>query len=91
LFLGKNKKRLNPRIFQRDLKKIRKKLGLENNLTPHALRHSFATHMLEAGAEIRVIQKLLGHRSIKSTEAYTEVTNEHMQKVHEKFRKEIKI
>jgi len=91
LFLGKNKKRLNPRIFQRDLEKIRNKLGLENNLTPHALRHSFATHMLEAGAEIRVIQKLLGHRSIKSTETYTEVTNEHMQKVHEKFRKEIKI
>ena len=47
--------------------------------------------MLEAGAEIRVIQKLLGHRSIKSTETYTEVTDEHMQKVHEKFRKEIKI
>lgn len=88
LFLGKNKKRLNPRIFQRDLAEIRKKLNLDNNVTPHALRHSFATHMLEGGAEIRVIQKLLGHRSIKSTQAYTEVTEEHMKKVREKFHKE---
>ena len=91
LFLGKNKKRLNARIFQRDLKRIREKLGLDNTLTPHALRHSFATHMLEAGAEIRVIQELLGHQSIKSTETYTEVTEQHMQKVHEKFRREFKI
>ena len=91
LFLGKNKKKLNPAVFQRDFRKIRKKLGLNEKFTPHALRHSFATHMLESGADVRTIQKLLGHRSLKSTQVYTEVSQTQLSKLYEKFNPRKKI
>ena len=80
LFLGKNQKKLNSGVFQRDFRKIRKKLGLNEKFTPHALRHSFATHMLESGADVRTIQKLLGHKSLKSTQIYTEVSQTQLSK-----------
>lgn len=85
LFLGKNFKKLNPGIFQRDFRKIRKKLGLHKSFTPHALRHSFATHMLDGGADVRTIQKLLGHKSLKSTQLYTDVSQESLSKQYKKF------
>ena len=91
LFLGKNKKKLNSAVFQRDFRKIRKKLKLSENFTPHALRHSFATHMLEEGADVRTIQKLLGHRSLKSTQIYTEVSQTQLSKLYEKFNPRKKI
>ena len=91
LFLGKNKKKLNPAVFQRDFRKIRKKLGLNENFTPHALRHSFATHMLEEGADVRTIQKLLGHRSLKSTQIYTEVSQTQLSKSYDKYNPRKKI
>ena len=91
LFLGKNKKKLNSGVFQRNFRKIRKKLGLNEKFTPHALRHSFATHMLEGGADVRTIQKLLGHKSLKSTQIYTEVSQKQLSKLYNKFNPREKI
>lgn len=73
LFIGKQGKRLNPGVAQRQLRVIRAQLGLADTVTPHALRHSFATHLLTDGVNIRVIQELLGHASISTTQRYTEL------------------
>ena len=71
LFLGKNGEVLNPGVFQRQVRYLRKMLGLSNNITPHSYRHSFATHLLNEGVDIRTIQALLGHKNLSTTQAYT--------------------
>ena len=73
LFYGVKGKRLNPRLIQKSLEKVRASLGLPDSATPHALRHSFATHLLGRGGDLRAIQELLGHASLSSTQRYTEV------------------
>jgi integrase/recombinase XerC len=73
LFIGKQGKRLNQGVAQRDLRQIRALLNLPETVTPHALRHSFATHLLLDGVNIRAIQELLGHASLSTTQRYTEL------------------
>ena len=86
LFLGARGERISPRIVQRTLEKIRISLGLPDNLTPHALRHSFATHLLAEGINLRSIQELLGHASLSTTQRYTDVEIEHLKKEYKKTR-----
>ncbi len=76
LFIGRRGKRLNPGVVQRRLRALRVLLGLPQTATPHALRHSFATHLLGAGGDLRAIQELLGHASLSTTQRYTEVDAE---------------
>lgn len=82
LFLGVRGKRLSPAVAQTQMRKIRKLLGLPDNATPHALRHAFATELLVGGADLRVIQELLGHASLASTQRYTAVHPDRLAAEH---------
>jgi len=73
LFVGVRGGALNPRIIQGAIQKVRHQLGLPASVTPHAMRHSFATHLLNAGGDLRAIQELLGHASLSTTQHYTGV------------------
>lgn len=73
LFLGARGGRMNQGVAQRAMRMLRRQIGLAENATPHALRHSFATHLLQNGANLREIQEMLGHASLRSTQRYTEV------------------
>jgi integrase/recombinase XerC len=83
LFVGARGGALNPRLVQRALQKLRSALGLPETATPHALRHSFATHLLSAGGDLRAIQELLGHASLSTTQIYTGVDTERLLAVYE--------
>ena len=82
LFFGVQGKRLNARAIQGRMQKLRKYLNLPETATPHALRHSFATHLLAGGGDLRTIQELLGHASLSTTQRYTDVNVEQMMDVH---------
>lgn len=83
LFVGRRGKRLNAAVAQKQMRQVRKALGLPESATPHALRHSFATHLLAGGGDLRTIQELLGHASLSTTQRYADVDQAHLLSVYE--------
>lgn len=83
LFTGVKGGPLNPRLVQRAMQSLRRQLGLPESATPHALRHSFATHLLAGGGDLRAIQELLGHASLSTTQRYTEIDAAQMLSVYQ--------
>jgi site-specific recombinase XerD len=77
--------RLTPRSVERTMKKYAAKAGITKKMTPHVLRHVFATDLLNNGADIRSVQQLLGHASINTTQIYTHITDAHLREIHKKF------
>ena len=84
LFLGAKGGQLNPRIIQRAMEKLRATLGLPESATPHALRHSFATHLLSSSGDLRTVQELLGHASLSTTQGYTAVDTERLIETYDR-------
>ena len=84
LFLGAKGKRLNQGVVQKAMRSLRKQLNLPETATPHALRHSFATHLLQNGANLREIQELLGHSSLSTTQRYTDINFEDLREIYHK-------
>ena len=84
LFLNARGERLTRQGFWQKLKEYAKTAGLDNKISPHTLRHSFATHMLSGGADLRSVQELLGHANISTTQVYTHLTTEHVRRTYDK-------
>jgi integrase/recombinase XerC len=84
LFVNRLGDRLSSSSVQKLVKKSRKILNLSDNVTPHALRHSCATHLIEGGGDLRSIQELLGHSSISSTQIYADVAQKYISDVYDK-------
>ncbi len=85
LFLNRRGRQLSRAMIFTIVKRLSEKIGLQKKISPHTFRHSFATHLLENGADIRAIQQMLGHESITTTEIYMHVDRSHLQSVLEKF------
>jgi len=85
LFIGRNKgHRLNARSIRKMLERTAKRLGMGPGITPHTLRHSFATHLLNRGADLRSVQELLGHENLTTTQIYAHVSTERLRQVYDK-------
>jgi len=84
LFLNARGERLTRQGFWQKLKEYARTAGLDTKISPHTLRHSFATHMLSGGADLRAVQELLGHANISTTQVYTHLTTEHIRRTYEK-------
>ena len=85
VFLNKNGKGISRQGFWKVLKQYSIKLNIDKNIYPHIFRHSYATHMLERGADLRVVQELLGHSSVSTTEIYTNISKRHIKDTYFKF------
>jgi integrase/recombinase XerC len=83
IFRGKQGKILQKSVFNRELTNLRRRLGLPEHLSSHSFRHSFATHLLENGADLRSIQELLGHQSLSTTQGYTKINLAHLESVYD--------
>ena len=82
---GKNASRLTTRSVERLVKHYAIKAGISKKVTPHVIRHSFATDLLENGADLRSVQALLGHANLATTQVYTHVTDKHLKEIHKTF------
>jgi len=85
IFLSVRGRKLTPQRVWQLIKRYATRAGLEANVYPHLLRHSFATHLLAGGADLRIIQEMLGHADISTTQIYTHVDSSHLKAVHKKF------
>jgi len=83
LFIGRRGTRLTPRQVERIIGNCARKAGIIKKVTPHTLRHSFATHLLSGGADLRMVQELLGHVSLSTTQVYTHITKERLKQVYD--------
>lgn len=84
LIVGKNELKLTTRRIEQIIDDLIKRTSIKMNITPHMFRHTFATHMLDQGADLVAVQELLGHESLSSTEIYTHISNEHLRDVYYK-------
>ncbi|MFA5876597.1 MAG: tyrosine-type recombinase/integrase, partial [Candidatus Margulisiibacteriota bacterium] len=83
IFLGRHGTRITSRSIERMISLCAKKAGLVKKVTPHTIRHTFATHMLAGGADLKIVQELLGHASLSTTQVYTHITREQMKKTYD--------
>ncbi len=81
LFLNRRGKNLSRVMVFTIIKDLSKKIGLKKNISPHTFRHSFATHLIEGGADLRAVQEMLGHESITTTEIYTHLDRDYLKQI----------